>query len=197
MSQAGIIDLVNNNPQIPTQFDADTGFAIPIANILNIDGSNGVETSASGNTVVVSGINATAGANVGVSQIGVAAFDSAMFTVTAGFVSLVTNGFPWTDKAISFFASAQNGYFCTGLLAVGLPASAGLTNGATIIIYVDTASTVVVTCDADQKIQVGNQISVLGGNATSSAEGSALTLVFRIADLTWHAIPSQGSWFII
>lgn len=54
MSQAGLIDIEGSHPQIPTQFDADTGFAIPLANILEVIGGAGISTSGSGNTLVIS-----------------------------------------------------------------------------------------------------------------------------------------------
>lgn len=53
MSQAGILNVLSSNPQIPTTFDTDSGSAIPIANTLNILGSNGIATSASGSTVTI------------------------------------------------------------------------------------------------------------------------------------------------
>ena len=55
ISQSGLIDIESSNPQIPTQFDGDTGTgAIPIANVLEIIGGAGVTTDASGNTVTIS-----------------------------------------------------------------------------------------------------------------------------------------------
>lgn len=55
MSQAGLIDIETSNPQIPTQFDGDTGSgAIPIVNVLEIIGGAGITTDASGNTITVS-----------------------------------------------------------------------------------------------------------------------------------------------
>ena len=90
MSQAGILDVESSNPQIPTSFVTDLGTAIPILNELELLGSNGVTTSASGKTITVAGINATAGATALLATKGVASFDSAAFTVTAGFVELTT-----------------------------------------------------------------------------------------------------------
>ncbi len=54
MSQAGLIDIEASNPQIPTQFDTDSGNAVPIANVLELLGGEGIETSASGNTITIS-----------------------------------------------------------------------------------------------------------------------------------------------
>lgn len=61
MSQAGIINVIENNPNIPIFFDADTGTATALANTINILGSGGVTTSASGNTIT---IDATAAVGV-------------------------------------------------------------------------------------------------------------------------------------
>lgn len=55
MSQAGIINVIDNNPEIPIIFDADTGSATAIMNILNVFGSGGIVTSASGNTITIDG----------------------------------------------------------------------------------------------------------------------------------------------
>ena len=54
MSQSGILDVENSNPQIPTQFVTDDGTAIPIANTLEVLGEAGViETEGSGNTITI------------------------------------------------------------------------------------------------------------------------------------------------
>lgn len=109
-------------------------------------------------------------------------------------ISVTTDSFTWLDEATSFAANSQFGYFCTGLLTATLPASAGLTNGATIIFYVDTASSVTIQANTGQQINIGSQLSSAGGTAFSNAEGSTLTLAFRIADSAWHGISSLGSW---
>jgi len=109
-------------------------------------------------------------------------------------VNVINDGFPWLDEAVSYPATVQTGYFNTGVLTASLPASAGLANGATIIFYVDTASVVTVQANAGQQINIANNLSSVGGTANSNAEGSVLTLVFRIADSSWHAISSLGSW---
>jgi len=53
MSQAGNITPVISTPQIATRFDADTGNAVPILNVLELVGESGgpISTEASGNTV--------------------------------------------------------------------------------------------------------------------------------------------------
>jgi hypothetical protein len=80
MSQAGEIDVIGNNPQIPVQFDTDSGNAVPIANTLEIlgtyvaAGTTPVETTGSGNTVTVEVQTAQAIAATDVTKIGLANF---------------------------------------------------------------------------------------------------------------------------
>jgi hypothetical protein len=59
MSQVSIINIENNNPQIPTQFVGNVGVAIPIGNVLEIlgDVDQGLTTIASGNTVEITFTN--------------------------------------------------------------------------------------------------------------------------------------------
>lgn len=108
-------------------------------------------------------------------------------------INVVNDGFPWSDQAVSFAAAAQNGYFCTAALTATLP-TAGLVTGSTIIIYVDTASPVIIQAGAGQSIEISQNLSSVAGTATSTAQGNIVTLVFRLSDLTWHAISSAGSF---
>ena len=38
MPQAGLIDIEASHPTIPTQFDGDSGSAVPVGNLLDIQG---------------------------------------------------------------------------------------------------------------------------------------------------------------
>ncbi len=111
-------------------------------------------------------------------------------------ITVVTDGMPWIDEAVTFSAAAQTGYFCTGAITANLPATAGLVNGSTVIIYVDSASAVTVQANTGQTIQVGSGQSSIAGTAISTAEGSVLTLVYRLADSEWHSISDQGTWIL-
>lgn len=111
-------------------------------------------------------------------------------------VTVVTDGMPWIDQAVSFSASAQTGYFCTGTITANLPATAGLANGATIILYVDSASVLTIQANAGQTIQISNGQSSVAGTASSTAEGSVLQLAFRIADSEWHSVSVEGTWVL-
>lgn len=82
-------------PNIPTSFVTNAGTAVPAANILNVlatsvaAGAIPARTTGAGNTVTVQVQTAQAIAASNATNIGLAAFDSARFTVDAnGFVSL-------------------------------------------------------------------------------------------------------------
>lgn len=101
MSQVSIVDIVRNNPQIPTLFIGDIGQAIPIANTLEILGqtvANGTSTKAvyttgSGNTITVNTQVAAAIAATDITKVGLASFNQDDFTVDAnGFVSAIGGG---------------------------------------------------------------------------------------------------------
>lgn len=109
-------------------------------------------------------------------------------------INVVSDGFAWSEQNGDFSATAQNGYFCNSALTVTLPATAGLSIGNTIIIYVDTSSPVIVQANTGQMIQVGSTISISGGTSTSNTRGAILELIFKPSDLTWHTQSSLGVW---
>ena len=103
MSQAGLIDIEGSHPQIPTQFDGDSGSAIPVANVLTMEGltvanstnSKPVFISASGSTVVteVQVGAAITGSPPDKNDAGIVSFDDTQFTVdTNGYVQLIGGG---------------------------------------------------------------------------------------------------------
>lgn len=104
MSQVSLIDIEGSNPQIPTEFVADIGSAIPLANVLEILGTSvvagitPVKTTGSGNTITVEVQTSQAVAASDATKIGLANFDSSTFGVDAnGFVTLVAGGGGITD----------------------------------------------------------------------------------------------------
>lgn len=54
MSQISSLS-TSSNPSIPTSFDADTGVAVPVANILVVTGTGGITTSGAGNVLTITG----------------------------------------------------------------------------------------------------------------------------------------------
>jgi hypothetical protein len=96
MSQAGDLNDGSISPDIPTEFVADIGTAVPIANTIEIlgdtvaAGTTPVYTSASGNTLITNVQISQAIAVSNATNIGLSAFNSGDFTVDAnGFVSLI------------------------------------------------------------------------------------------------------------
>lgn len=53
MSQAGINDILNVAPSVPTSFVTDMGTAIPASNVIQIVGGPGVQTIGGGNTITI------------------------------------------------------------------------------------------------------------------------------------------------
>ena len=109
-------------------------------------------------------------------------------------ITVINDGFTWSEKNVSFAAAVQNGYFCNAALTATLPPSGGLILGNTIIIYNDFGSSVVIQCGAGESIQLGNNAPVVGGTLTSINKGDSIEFVFKPSDLTWHSIASNGSW---
>jgi hypothetical protein len=59
MSQAGLLGGGGSGPSTPTTYAGNTGTATPAANILNIIGSGGIATSATGNTITITGTSSS------------------------------------------------------------------------------------------------------------------------------------------
>ena len=105
MSQEGLVDIIGTHPEIPTEFIADVGTAVPIANQLELIGTvvaaAGIpfQSTASGNTVTYEAQYASAIVASDAADVGLASFDSAFFSVDAvGFVTL--SGSSTTELAV-------------------------------------------------------------------------------------------------
>lgn len=180
MSQVSIIDIEGNNPQIPTQFDGDVGFAIPIANTLEILGGTTaagilpVFTSGSGNTITTLVQFSQAVAATDPLRVGLAAFDSADFAVDAnGFVSLIGLG--------ALFFNADSGQAtpnASGIVnVVGGIGLTSIASGNTITFDVDSSIATSYVTDSGSAIAAGNILNVLGGvGLTSTGSGNNLTI---------------------
>ncbi|MFI0477770.1 MAG: beta strand repeat-containing protein [Candidatus Rhabdochlamydia sp.] len=128
MSQEGIIDIIGTHPEIPTEFVANVGSAVPIANILEllgevvVAGTNPFRSIGSGNTITYQVQTSQALAASDVTKIGLSNFNSAHFSVDAnGFVSLTGGG-----QAIDSFSTDVSGPISPN--AAGNVAFTGSTN---------------------------------------------------------------------
>lgn len=155
------------------------------------------------------------------SNYGVAQFNNANFTVSAGLVTplaitintagIITGGgtvnlggsitlsasgaiFPWSDKAASFNALSNNGYFVTGVATATLPAVPA--EGDTIDFIVDTASLLTIQANTGQKIRLATKLSAAAGTAINTQQGDAIELVYRLTTTTWLAQNANGGWNI-
>lgn len=126
---------------------------------------------------------------------GTAAFDSAQFLVTDGFVQLVggPSGIVWTDYAASTGVSSFSGSNATALIVLSLPIAPA--NGDVCDFLASTASTLTIQATGAQKIQIGNTASSAGGTAASNDIGDSLHLVYMLSSDTWWSIGgSEGNW---
>lgn len=98
MSQVSLIDVIGTYPEIPTRFNANIGFAIPIANTIEIygnytiAGSTPVHTEGVGNNITTYVQISQAIPSSNVNNVGLAAFNNNDFSVDEnGFVSISGN----------------------------------------------------------------------------------------------------------
>lgn len=137
MSQVSIIDIEGNHPTIPTRFDANVGFAIPIANVLEIHsavvaaGAVPTQTVGSGNTITTNIQISQAVASTNATAIGLSAFNSTDFSVDAnGFVSLLGAAAADAFMVDAFTAPGTNPVLPSGLgiiTVTGAQVAAGTT----------------------------------------------------------------------
>lgn len=201
MSNAFLLTSEGNlPPEVATEYDADSGSAVPVANILNIlgdtsvAGSLPVSTTGAGNTIttVVQISQALAAADA--TKVGLANFDSASFAVDAdGFVTLNGGGFTWNDVSGAFSPLTNNGYFVTATATGTLPASPS--QGDTIKFFVDTTDILTLQAAGTQIIRLGNTVSSSGGTCVSTDQGDSLELTYRASSDCWCTIAgASGNW---
>lgn len=111
------------------------------------------------------------------------------------FQALPFTKMPWSDKATSFNAVAQNGYFVTATATATMPSSPS--QGDTIAFEVDgVGSLLTVTANTGQIIRIGKAVSASAGTAVNNFQGDSVTFVYRSSDTSWQAISVIGTWTV-
>lgn len=140
----------------------------------------------------------TAAAALG-SNRGTASFDSAQFSVTDGWVSLLVppGGMTWVDQPGFNVVNSNQGNFNTSVGANILTLPVAPSQGDTCKFKCATAAALTITCTGLQTIQFGNQTSIPGGNITSTAIGDAVELTYYAAGNVFIANSIVGNWNVI
>lgn len=170
MSQGGPLNNEDVPINVPTQFNADVGTAVPLLNQINIFGAGGATTSAVGNTITITAAGGGGG-------------------YTWNVVTSVSNPITLTDK---------NAYIVKGALPVQfiLPAAAAI--GTTFKI-VGTANLWSIAQNAGQSITVGMLSSTtgVGGSVSAAMVSDGIELVCTLTNLEFYQIGIQGNLVIV
>lgn len=185
------VDTTTLPPEVPTQFDADTGSAIPAGNVLNLFGTaaQGIRTSAAGNTVTFTADDATttqkgvvrlatdAEAIAGTVNTNVAIIPSSL---TAKLGVQTAKGIAYgagTSSALAWTAGLTDGQLVIGSTA-GNPAAGQITStGGSITvslgsntINLETAGSVATSYSTDSGIAVPTAgiLQILGGTGCAT-----------------------------
>jgi hypothetical protein len=106
MSQAGVLNVTENNPSIPTEFVTNSGIAVPLANTLDILGGVGITTSGAGNVVTITAIG------MGFTWTAITSADNVkQITVENGYI---TNGAPTCILLLPAAAALGDTFIITG-----------------------------------------------------------------------------------
>jgi len=169
MSQAGALTEGGNAPGGNVdQIDADIGFAVPLAGVINIFGGSGVSTSASGNTVTIN-VSGT------------------------GFTwNVVTSA----DNPVTL--APNNGYITKGASAVQftLPASASIGDDYRIVGYANLW-TIAQNANQTMTLGVRTTTAGVTGSLTATAVNDSIELVNVTNNLEWVITDSVGNLTIV
>lgn len=175
-----------------TQIDADSGSATPVAGVVNIIGGEGIDTSASGNSVTISGEDATAGATSGAANKGIASFNSTQFTVSSGYVSLSSGGMSideiLTDSGAPSVVPNVSGQI-NFIGGEGIDVT-GQGPGNTVTIAGEDASTTNKGIASFDSVD----FTVINGNVSLAGAGAGQTIT---GDTGGALTPTSGNWNIL
>lgn len=106
----------------------------------------------------------------------------------------------WESISVSQALAVNTGYFCVspgGALSLSLPAVS--TEGQTIAVVLDGATSFTITQGALQQVRLGalSTTAGVGGSITSTAQGDTLIMVCRVPNLIWRVVSSIGNPIIV
>lgn len=219
MSQAGILDAVSSNPDIPTTFTADSGFAVPVANELEVLGTaaQGISTSGSGNTLTLTIADATT-TQKGVLETSTNAetIGGGSTTVAVTPASLLAKTGTEANNAMMYSQGAGTAWQWTSGLTdgqivigstAGTPQAATLTAGAGITITEGANSITIAMAGGstgidsfspdsgtDPVVPDGAGLVTMAGSGSITTVGSLNTLTFQLTGLTqYNVLVGAGS----
>lgn len=157
-------------------------------------GTNPVSSAGSGNTLVLNVQRSQAVASTDLTRVGLAAFNSAQFSVDAnGFVALNAGGFTWNNvTAASATMVKENGYQANnaGLVTLTMPSVASSTFGDTIKVAGFGAGGWLIQCVATQIIHVGSAATAAAGSVASTNRYDGIEIVCSSTTTEWFVNPS-------
>lgn len=201
-------------PEVPTEFDTDSGIAIPAGNVLNIHGTaaQGVRTSGAGNTVAITNDDATttqkgvvrlatnAEAIAGTISTNVAIVPSSL---TAKLGVQTAKGVPYgagTAAALAWTNALTNGQLVIGSTA-GTPQAGQITStGSTITvtlgsntINLETAGTVATSygTNSGSAVPAAGIIRILGGTGCTTT-GATNVVTINLAATVPLSFPTDS-----
>ena len=168
MSQAGILDVITNNPSIPTQFNADVGFAVPLANIINIKGApgSGITTTASGDTIFIDLTSVAVWHTIIASQ---------ALVVNEGYICIAPGG----------------------ALSLSLPVVSAVGDIIEVTLDGSTSFTITQGAGQQIRLGNLATTAGVGGSLASSQQGDSIRMVCSVANLKWNILSSMGNPTIV
>lgn len=168
MSQAGQINVVQDNPQIPIIFQTDSGNATAMLNILEILGGPGTATSALGNVITIS-VSGT------------------------GFAWNVV-----TSASNPITLAKENGYIPKGAISVvfQLPAAASVGDVFRIIGY-GNLWTIQQNANQSITIGIKTSTVGVGGSVNATSVSDGIELLCVTANTEFFEISMQGNPLIV
>ena len=192
-----------------SSFVTTSGTAVPLAGEIDIIGAGGITTSASGHTVTITGGTvaattftedsgtATPAANnlniVGSGGISTSGSGSTVTITASGIINWAV------ETTTSRTLTANQGVFANNasLVTCTLPTSCAV--GDVIKVVAMGAGLVEIGQPAGKQIFFNTSSTTVGvgGYMTALLQNSAVTLVCNVANTSWIAIDSMGSWTIV